>query len=503
MINCITDMLDIIGRKFYDRKSVSDKSTSLNFLRLRELSKRIGAALCDSGFYKQPVLVIADKTPFSVAAFLGTVYSGNFFTPINLDISKIRLQKTIDVLNPKAIILTDKTFMDGISFSAKLFISSELTNYVINESALKKAANKRVDTDLMYVMFTSGSTGVPKGVCVNHRSFVNYITAIDDALGFSETDIFGNITPFSSDKSLKEIGLMCLRGCSIEFIPKDIIKSPGDIVSYINEKRITIIDWVPTMFNYLAKSKALDNFKLEFLRMAITGGEVMYNTTLNYWRNALPDVTFINTYGPTEITGTCLYYKISKTFDAHAPLPIGIPYSNTDVLVLNENDQIVMGNEGGELCVRGTSLAMGYYNDIDKTNELFTQNPLNNNYPELIYRTGDLVKYNEVGEIMFVGRKDFQVKHAGHRIELQEVELLATAIEGVEEVCCIFDYKRNFLILYYTGNYDVTDERKISAKFRAETESYLRPNKIFHIEKMPFLANGKIDRNALANSHYQ
>ena len=171
-------------------------------------------------------------------------------------------------------------------------------------------------------------------------------------------------------------------------------------------------------------------------------------------------------------------------------MPIGIPMANTDILVLNDKNELVTGDEVGELCVRGTSLSMGYYKNPEKTKEAFVQNPLNNAVPELIYRTGDLVKYNEYGEIIYLARKDFQIKHMGHRIELGEISSALTGMDGIRG-CCLYDTKRQKIVLFCDA--DLSKEY-IHEKISKLVPEYMFPNRIVYMETMPINANGKIDR---------
>lgn len=167
----------------------------------------------------------------------------------------------------------------------------------------------------------------------------------------------------------------------------------------------------------------------------------MPNKHLNYWRKHLPSCRYVNLYGPTEITVDCTYYIVEREFADSDPLPIGFPCRNSDVLILNDEKKECAINEEGELCVRGSSLALGYYNNSERTASAFIQNPLNSAYPEIIYCTGDIVYKNEQGEIMYVGRKDFQIKHSGYRIELGEIENAVLGTHMVDSCCVVYDLK--------------------------------------------------------------
>lgn len=200
---------------------------------------------------------------------------------------------------------------------------------------------------------------------------------------------------------------------------------------------------------------------------------------------------YANLYGPTEITDACTYYIVSRKFDNDEPLPIGIPMDNTDIIVLNDKDELVTGDEVGELCVRGTSLAVGYYNNPEKTKEAFVQNPLNPAYPETIYRTGDLVKYNEYGELVYLSRKDFQIKHLGHRIELGEIEVAVSSLPEISLCCCLYDEKRQRIVLFIDAH---LDKKEIRERISSLVPDYMLPGKVVTLEDMPINANGKIDR---------
>ena len=260
----------------------------------------------------------------------------------------------------------------------------------------------------------------------------------------------------------------------------------------MKEKRVSTIFWVPSALIVVAKLKAFRNVDLsDTLRRVLFCGEVMPNKQLNVWRKYLPGVQYANLYGPTEITDACTFYMVDREFLDEEPLPIGVPMPNTDIIVLNEKDEPVTGEESGELCVRGTSLSMGYYKNPEKTREAFVQNPLNTAVPELIYRTGDIVRYNERGELIYLARKDFQIKHMGHRIELGEIETAVSSLAEISLCCCLYDEKRKKIVLFIE---EELDKAYVNEKISCLVPEYMLPNKLVRVEKMPINANGKIDR---------
>lgn len=192
----------------------------------------------------------------------------------------------------------------------------------------------------------------------------------------------------------------------------------------------------------------------------------------------------------------CCYFKVERSLEAGDVIPIGRPFHNTEILLLDEQNKLAAQGEVGEICVRGTSLTLGYYHAFEKTNEVFVQNPLNDRYPELIYRTGDLGKLNERGELVFVSRKDYQIKHMGHRIELGEIEANVNLLDGISSACCIYDKEKEKIVLFYVGDMEAKDLTKL---LKDKLPRYMIPNKVERLERMPLTANGKLDRVYLKN----
>ena len=214
------------------------------------------------------------------------------------------------------------------------------------------------------------------------------------------------------------------------------------------------------------------------------------------WREALPDATFFNLYGPTEATGMSCYWRADRALADDEPIPIGRPFRNTDLFLLGEDGREAKGNEVGEIYLRGTCVTLGYYKNPEKTAEAFVQNPLQNAYPETVYRTGDLAYRNGHGELVFLSRRDAQIKHMGHRIELGEIEVAASAAPDVSRACCVYDKPNTRIVLYYTGK--STPEALLS-HLRAEVPRYMIPALCIPLTQMPLTPNGKLDRKSLAS----
>jgi acyl-coenzyme A synthetase/AMP-(fatty) acid ligase len=232
------------------------------------------------------------------------------------------------------------------------------------------------------------------------------------------------------------------------------------------------------------------------LRTILFAGEVMPSRHLNIWRKRFPAALFANLYGPTEITVDCTYYIVDRQLSDDEPVPIGSACRNTDVLILNDANQQCAVEERGELCVRGTSLAAGYWNAPAPTAAAFVQNPLNPHYPELIYRTGDLAYVNARGEIIFVGRKDFQIKHMGYRIELGDIEHSSMQVEGIRNACVLYHFVKKEIVLVYEAEAEL-DVAAIRTQLGRTLPKYMWPTTVRRLDPLPRTVNGKIDRQKL------
>lgn len=386
----------------------------------------------------------------------------------------------------------------GEQRTAEIVRYDEICRTEADEAALWEIHEKAIDTDPIYVVFTSGSTGVPKGVAACHRSVLDYVEQLSEVLEFGEDTVYGNQTPLYFDACLKELYPTLKFGATTYLIPKELFLMPVKLVEFLNEYRINTVCWVVSALTMISAFNTFQTIVPQYLRTVAFGSEVFPIRQFRRWREALPEAKFTNLYGPTEGTGMCCYFKVERDFALEEAIPIGRPFKNTEILLIKEDQTPAGPGETGEICIRGTSLTLGYYNNFEKTNEVFVQNPLNTAYPELIYRTGDLGRYNDRGELVFVSRKDYQIKHMGHRIELGEIEANVNVLEGVKTAGCIYDGQKGKIVLYYVGE---TEEKELVSLLKDRLPRYMLPNYTRRLEQMPFTANGKIDRVALAAMH--
>ena len=495
----ILEYLELSAQKYYTKIAFTDENNSITYGECVERSKKVGTQLLELNSMRQPVAVLLDKNVESLTSFFGVVYSGNFYVVIDSFMPKDRIEKIFESLKTIAMI-SDYAHQElAQSLHHKVYYYEDLLNVDIDEESLKQVRNRMIDTDPLYALFTSGSTGMPKGAVVSHRNVINYALWYKETFDINEETQFGSQTPFYFSMSVSDVYSTIIAGATLHIIPKKLFSFPIKLIEYMNEKKVNTIYWVPSALCIVANLKVLYYADLEYVNKVLFAGEVMPTKQLNYWMDKLPNAMFANLFGPTETTDICTYYIVDRKFNDDEVLPIGKACNNCDVFLLDENDEEVLDDREGELCVRGSFLALGYYNNDEKTREAFVQNPLNKAYPEMIYRTGDLVKYNENGELIYITRKDFQIKHMGYRIELGEIEAAVNSLEKIQSCAVIFDDKKDKIVLIYTGK---IDDKGIMEGISNKIPHYMYPNVIVKVKMMPYNQNGKIDRKWL-NGHYE
>ncbi len=459
----------------------------------------IGTALdiLPGGVQRRPVALLADRGAAAVHAMLGTLAAGGFYIVLDPAQGESRLRDILSQVAPAAL-LADAAHMAQAKVLAGSAPVLGLEAALAAEpqpgrlAALQAAA---LDTDLAYLLFTSGSTGRPKGVAVTHRNLLAYSEWVVNTFAFGPGTVLGNQTPLYFSMSVTDLYGAMRGGACVQILPKRLFSFPVQLLDYLTARGVNAIYWVPSALGIVANWKALDYTALPPLRTVLFAGEVMPTAKLNYWRAHYPEALFANLYGPTETTDICAYYIVDRAFADDEPLPIGRPCENCGVLLLKPDGSCAAPGEEGELCVRGSFVAAGYYNQPDKTAERFTLNPAQPHYPERIYRTGDLARWNARGELMYGGRLDNQIKHRGYRIELGEIETAAAGQDKLDECACLYDAARDCLVLFYQGRRDLA--QALRTRLAGRLPAYMQPAEYRRLNPMPHNPNGKIDRPAL------
>lgn len=504
MRNSVLCYLEESVERFPQKIALTDAQGDYTFTQWKSMALCIANAIIEKKMgNKIPILVYLPKSAMTLISFAGVLYSGNYYTPTDVKFPFEKVNSIIKCLHPE-IIVTDKKhgkFLSDNGIDEKRFVYVDELDFSITYKNAQLLNSQIIDTDLAYVFFTSGSTGVPKGVAIRHKSIMDYIDWAGEKFSIDSDTRIANQAPFYFDNSILDIYLCMSKGAHLFVTPEMYFAFTAKLLEFIRDNQINFIFWVPSALINVANSKLLEQIDCSCIKKVLFCGEVMPNRHLNYWRKELPDVLYANLYGPTEITDVCSYYIVNRTFDDDEPLPIGFACENTQIMLLNDENMLITSpEEMGELCVRGTSLSAGYYNNPEKTAESFVQNPLNSHYEEKIYRTGDLAHYNQYGEIMFDGRKDFQIKHMGYRIELGEIETALLSMDAVYNACCIYDTKNSKIVAFCKTDQVIT-EVAIRKCLGGILPKYMIPSQYVLLEELPYNDNGKIDRKELKKKY--
>ena len=557
----ILTYLDETAARYPDKLAFIGETSAFTFLELKSKTEAIGSFIADKNIYNEPILVFMEKSPEEVSALLGVVRSGNFYVAIDLDMPEARLDAIMAITKVKLMIVDGHTKekAKSLGFSGDICSYEEALSRQINDGLLLDIRCKAKETDTIYLVFTSGSTGEPKGVVASHRNVIDYIEGLGMVLECDEKTVFGNQAPLYLDASLKDVYTTLKYGAATYFIPKKLFMSPVMLIEYLNEHRINTICFVSSALTIFTKLSAFDIAKPEYLKVIAFGGEVLPISHLKQWMKACPGARFINLYGATECTGMSSYYVVYDVEKLGNCIPIGKPLPDTEIFLIDEEGNILENpllsteisskNKGsghiakpddtdilrysekdlsigkllpadetfhiaeedshivkqsaemeilrhkGEICIGGTGLSSGYYKDEERTKEKFVNYQLTDGRSILLYKTGDIGYFGEDGELYFAGRGDNQIKHRGYRIELEEIEACGGAFEGVDRGCCIYNPEKEVITFFYEGR---TEEGKVKENFRNKLASYMVPGKVVKLDKLPLMAGGKIDRKALS-----
>lgn len=488
----IAQMLERAASLFPDRPALEDGEGVISYAVLRERSRNAAAALLKLGLDRRcPVAVFLPKSTEAVVVFYAALYCGIPYAPLDYDAPEGRLRASLKNLQPGCIVTGQKEPEALLETGCPVLRIDELAGN--DGPAVDEAAKAVTDQDPAYIMYTSGSTGTPKGVMVPHRGVLDYAAWIVETFSLDKESVTGLQSGFHFDNSVFDLYAAAACGAKVVIIPEILFRYPGKLLAYLEEKKVTCIFWVPTVMISAANCGALDGVRLPELKTVVFAGEVMPNKQLNIWRRALPGRVFANLYGPTEVTVDCTCYMVDREFSDMEPLPIGYARPNMRVLVLREDGSEAAPGETGELCVLGSQLALGYWNNPEETARVFVNNPLNPAFPERMYRTGDLVSRDADGLLWFQGRRDSQIKLRGNRIELGDVETAARGVPGVKNTAALFDAENEQIVLFIETANEMP-LRRFNLELGKHLPKYMLPGRLICMEALPLNANRKIDR---------
>ena len=469
-----------------DRIAVRDRNTRYRARELVSRARRLGKTLADLGVSGKAVGVVAGRNADTVVSILAVLFAGAYYVPIDPDAPE----------GKKAAIFSESRMrvLIGPEGGAPAFDGAYVA---YDDLADEECPYPSTDADApLSVFYTSGSTGKPKGVRKSHAAMIAFVESYAREFGFDAADVVGNQTPFFFDASSKDLYAALRFGMTLEILPAELFAMPPSLIEYMNERRVSVIAWVPTALSVVAQVKTFSYVKPLYLKKVFFVGEVMPAKTLNAWMDALPGAEFVNLYGSSEMAGVCCFYRVTRRLEAGETLPIGKPLAHCRVtLERPDGGAITAPGETGEIVAESPSLADGYESDGERTRARFRER----NGVRAFY-TGDLARYDADGNLVFVSRSDFQIKHMGRRIELGEIEAAADGLGPVRECACVYDAEKKRISLFCTllPGGDATP-KDIRALLKPLLSAYMLPGRVVILDALPRNANGKIDRNTLSN----
>lgn len=435
--------------------------------------------------HTKPILVITHERPEDLFAFLAIMALGHFYVPVGADLPKDRLNSIVQTFGVEHILSTMTTDIPGVISITRLLEENEAAE--LEEIAYLKSKPA-------FGMFTSGSTGVPKLVLKSHRSILEMCESFIRVFHFTEDDVYGNQVSFEFDSSLKSIFLSLYLGATISLISQKSFMFPKMVTDTINQTGVNRLIWSTFGLKLLERFQIFKTERIPKVKTVLFSGEPMPIKTVRYWMEHV-DADYYNVYAPTEVSFNCTFHPVKADEpDASGRLPIGKPIIGSEILIVKENGEEAGVGESGEIYVLGCGLAMGYYNNPEKTRESFVQNPLHSCYPETAYRTGDIGYFDEEGILHFMGRRDYQIKHLGYRIELGEIEDAVMQLNEVKNCVCLYKKEERKIIAFIEGG---LEEKAVLDHLSKKLPKYMLPKQIIFRESFPLNRNNKIDRKEL------
>lgn len=484
--------------RYSNKIALIENGKTITYCELDRLSNRVANKLVLMGAVVDSIIGIKMKRSVDMmVALLGILKSGAAYMPIAIDVPKKRFEYMIRDSNVSLVIVDSNETKELKNTSCNFVVYKNLVDHECeDELQLKVEGN-----NLLYVLYTSGTTGNPKGVLINNRTVINRLEWMNNQYDFNENDIFLQKTPNTFDVSVWELFGWFFRGASLVLLEHGTEADPVKIIETIRKRNVSIIHFVPCMlevFLDIIEEKEISDLKT--LRYIFASGEVLKSKLCKIHNEKLLKVNgtrLFNLYGPTEATVDVTHFDCSVVTEMNS-IPIGKPIDNVEVYILDQYNNLLPIGFWGELCIAGEALARGYINEQEKTYQSFC-NILIQGKIKRIYKTGDICRYLEDGNIEYKGRIDNQIKIHGVRIELGEIENSICNIEGVKHAAVITKENGNekIIIAYVVSDISANEIKK---KLAESLISQMLPSEIYCVDKMPLNQNGKIDRQKLINT---
>ena len=501
MKTSLVDYLVETMRRVPERVAVWDNGRELTFGQLWQRAAAVSRKIHEAAPGKGGIVAVyLPKCAEVTVADFAILMAGHGFMNLDVHTPTERIAEILKNVEPP-IILTDTKGAQALETLEQTWAMMDVTTIEAEEDALPEGrwhyyGHRMIDADPFCIINTSGSTGTPKSVVTPFRAFHNFVLWTIEAYGMrQDQEVSASVSPVFFDAFVLEMLLMATVGLTQTLVPDSYRLFPAKILQVLQERKVTFFLWVPTVLVNIANAGILDKFDLSALRVAWIAGEVCPPKQVGQWMQACPNASFVNLYGPMEVTVVCTHYEIPHDLDEGHPIPIGKPIDNYDVALLREDGtRIKVPGEEGEICVRGSILAYGYYGLPEKTHGAFTQVPWNTKYDEPIYHTGDYGSYDAEGNILFRGRRDSLIKHSGYRIELSEIEhAVVNTAALARNACVVYDHQAREIVLFYEADADL-DMGMVRRELSKYLPKYMLPTRLHRMEALPRGGTGKIDR---------
>ena len=480
MVTNILEYLETTVQRTPERIAFVDENGSMTFAELMYTAQSIGSAVAEHAAPRQPVAILMnDRSAACIAAMLGILYAGCCYAPLDATLPQERLRLIAEGLQPALVLCDVKGAKAAEVFDCPVLDDQQAKRHSVCQQRLIMLRTQADPADPMAIMYTSGSTGVPKGVVQSMRSHILYTEATIEKYSFTEEDVFGNQSPFFYANSIIDIFPTLALGAKTVILPATALAFPTVLIEQLNTHRVTELTMTPSSYVKVASSGVLTEGCLPHLKYIVLSGEAAHWATLEKWLAAALNADVWNFYGSTEMYSVAVW-KLTGTFGDAQTIPVGPLYAGVEICFTED--------EG--MYVHTPWLAEGYHNDPVRTDMAF----FTDEFGRRFYRSGDLGMMDAENHLVVLGRKDTQIKHMGYRMEIGETELALLSVEDVQEGCCLFDRDSGVLHGFYTG--DVT-EKALLTTLKKKLPKYALPDRLHQLAQMPYTPNMKIDRKRL------
>ena len=496
MVGNVLEYLENAAEKWPERIAFADEKLSLTYVELMDSARRVGSLLAVHIQPRQPVAVVMqDRSVSCVAALLGVLYAGCPYSPLDAAMPPERMQLILGQLQPAAI-LTDAVTADAvgrIDAPCPVLRYEDALQTPVDDARLLDIRSRDSVYDILSILFTSGSTGMPKGVAQTQLSYIIYTEATVARFTFTEKTVFGNQSPFFYANSIVDIYPPLMLGARVYILPARCMTFPRLLVEQLREQRVSELTMTPSSYVKAAQAGVLEAGCLPDMKYVILSGEAAHWQTMQSWMTAASNADVWNFYGSTEMLSVAVM-RLDRSFSEEEIIPVGRPFPLVEVLIVDEDGNPLPRGEKGEMLIANPWLCSGYYRDEARTDAAFVTDPLGRGYYTRYYRTGDLGCIGEDGMLTVLGRRDSQIKRGGYRMELGEVEVALRQISGIGQSYVIFDKDSGRLCCFWTGG---ITQKQIQSSLKKSLPRYALPDTYVHLEAMPYTATMKIDRQAL------